>query len=700
MDPQAVKSIVYLLSLRPIRRPRDRSAKLCAAAELMVRRLEQKCDALAASVQALFKEGTFTPVELGRVRRAICHVETQARRNQAQVPLLEKELDRDSFEVYSALHVDSEYALADCAELRTALAAELQPICDPGLRAYAEVQIQAWSPSLQEWDLKPEPAESVTEFVERVVREAEQGESDSMVEAHEALLVALEEAKTVTPETPSQAWDWAAHHVIGGIVQAQATVKDVLCKFESVNDRLGLSGNLRRCYSQLLGWLDWDQSHLYALSQAQASSCVPPEIWEFEILHADIFSNTRWLVHEELKLVKTTRDHLIALSELVANARGFTKPNELANVLKLTRDRSGMRHTALALVLASEKAQRDGHRDPVRICLAKQLEYGASLLANGLEVGGKEAELDRLTQRRLDSDLDKFVSKALAVKTSELRAHLLFAAYLRRVQEEDQDLDVEPAAKNWILDVGGTVCDRGCRAPVIAMRRVFLNYDVKLQPSQIVQDMGLGKRQHLELLLERYPPCVPRDAQQVHEDFSSELLKVLQTEPELCRLFEPLPALFRDLQSKGHKVMHTTGYTRAQISPILEFWRQQQDYMPDLVICSDEAAPRPDPEAIERALRTVRRCSSPDSLAAEKRRTIKIDDTEVGLQEGINAGVWKSCGVVDTGAWLSGLDAAAGNELEVARWEQHQKLAFTNFVYRTTEECITGWRNANTAIEH
>lgn len=287
MDPQAVKSVAPLLGLVPIRRvrwvKRERTSTGGAAAQVLVRRLDQKCDALSATVQALFKAGTFTDIELGRVRRNIDHVETQGKRNQEQALHKDSKDPFEAFEIRSALQ-------DDCAALRLALAravlfGDLLPISmsDPHVRAYADLKIQEWAPLLQEWrpdDLSPEPAESVEQFVERVAREAEQGESDSMVEAHEALLEAL---MTLTPETPSQAWAWSAHLVIGKIRCAEVTVKDLLCKLEAVNDRLGLSGQLRRGYSRLKNWLDYDRSHLYALAQDQASACVPWDIFEFEI---------------------------------------------------------------------------------------------------------------------------------------------------------------------------------------------------------------------------------------------------------------------------------------------------------------------------------------------------------------------------------------------------------------------------------
>lgn len=184
----------------------------------------------------------------------------------------------------------------------------------------------------------------------------------------------------------------------------------------------------------------------------------------------------------------------------------MTKPSQLSSALARIRDVQGLCRVARRLGLAARKEQA-GTREPVRTCMAKQLELGALLL---------DEKQDEPEEDTFDSDLQKFVSKALDVKSAELRGHLLFSAYLRRVQEQDQEGqgDGEPGAKNWILDVGGTVCDRGCRAPMIAMQRVFLDHGLKLEASQIAQDMDLGKREHVLLLLERHAsdllPRLPR----------------------------------------------------------------------------------------------------------------------------------------------------------------------------------------------
>jgi len=126
----SIENTALLLSARPLRRPRwvRQSKKARAAtkeAEILARRLDQKCDALAESVQTLFRAGTLTRLEVGRVLRKIAHVEAQATHNKAQLPrLLPRFLDQPDFETFqigNALGPDSDSVLEDCARLRECL---------------------------------------------------------------------------------------------------------------------------------------------------------------------------------------------------------------------------------------------------------------------------------------------------------------------------------------------------------------------------------------------------------------------------------------------------------------------------------------------------------------------------------------------------------------------------------------------------
>jgi phosphonoacetaldehyde hydrolase len=95
----------------------------------------------------------------------------------------------------------------------------------------------------------------------------------------------------------------------------------------------------------------------------------------------------------------------------------------------------------------------------------------------------------------------------------------------------------------------------------------------------------------------------------------------------------------------GLKIGTTTGYTHeimAEITPVAA----RQGFVPDTVVCTGDAPEgRPSPLLYYRALL--------DLGIWPAWATIKVDDTEVGIAEGLNAGAW-TVGVALTGN-LAGL---------------------------------------------
>ncbi len=104
--------------------------------------------------------------------------------------------------------------------------------------------------------------------------------------------------------------------------------------------------------------------------------------------------------------------------------------------------------------------------------------------------------------------------------------------------------------------------------------------------------------------------------------------------------FPAPPTSPKELRELGLKIGTTTGYTHeimAEIIPVAA----KQGFAPDSMVCTGDAPDgRPTPFLLYRAFL--------DLAVWPASACIKIDDTEVGIAEGLNAGAW-TVGVAVTG---------------------------------------------------
>jgi phosphonoacetaldehyde hydrolase len=97
-------------------------------------------------------------------------------------------------------------------------------------------------------------------------------------------------------------------------------------------------------------------------------------------------------------------------------------------------------------------------------------------------------------------------------------------------------------------------------------------------------------------------------------------------------LIEGARATFERLRAAGLRVASSTGYTREMMVPVLE-QAARQGYVPEHLVCSGETpAGRPTPLMIYKA------CAELGVWPLT--RVVKVDDAEVGIAEGRNAGAF------------------------------------------------------------
>jgi phosphonoacetaldehyde hydrolase len=217
-----------------------------------------------------------------------------------------------------------------------------------------------------------------------------------------------------------------------------------------------------------------------------------------------------------------------------------------------------------------------------------------------------------------------------------------------------------PHVKAVIFDWAGTVVDYGSLAPMGAFVETFAEFGVEITTSEARGPMGMAKRPHIAALA-----ALPRIAQAWHHRhgraptqqdvdalYQVFVPKNLAVAADHAQLIPGVAGVVQALRTQGVKIGSSTGYTReimAQIVPRAA----EQGFAPDSLVCTgDTVEGRPSPLMLYKGLL--------DLGVWPAWCAVKVDDTPVGIAEGVNAGAW-SVGVAVSGNafGLSLSDAAA-----------------------------------------
>jgi phosphonoacetaldehyde hydrolase len=205
-----------------------------------------------------------------------------------------------------------------------------------------------------------------------------------------------------------------------------------------------------------------------------------------------------------------------------------------------------------------------------------------------------------------------------------------------------------------IFDWAGTMVDFGCMAPVKALMEAFAEAGVIISESSVRRDMGKAKLDHVHSLL-AYPEVarawLDRHGRQADDrDVESLMIRLgplMRDHAALASILIPgARATFERLRQMGIRIASSTGYTREMMQLVLAR-AAEQGYRPEHLLCSGETpAGRPAPLMIYKA------CAELGVWPLS--RVVKVDDAEVGIAEGIAAGVFT-------------VGVASGNELGLSR---------------------------------
>lgn len=210
-----------------------------------------------------------------------------------------------------------------------------------------------------------------------------------------------------------------------------------------------------------------------------------------------------------------------------------------------------------------------------------------------------------------------------------------------------------------IFDWAGTTIDWGSLAPIKAFCALFEQNNVVITLAEARAPMGAEKREHIRQIL-----AMPR-VQDAWVDAHGEVA----TEADIDRLYNDFVPLqiatiaeraqlipgaldtFQYMQNRGIKIGANTGYAKEMIVDLLPI-AAEQGYQPASNVCAPEVPKgRPFPHM------TLQNMLELEIEAVQS--VIKVDDTLIGIEEGLNAGCW-TVGV-----------AISGNEvgLDLDQWQ-------------------------------
>lgn len=224
-----------------------------------------------------------------------------------------------------------------------------------------------------------------------------------------------------------------------------------------------------------------------------------------------------------------------------------------------------------------------------------------------------------------------------------------------------------------VFDWAGTILDFGSCAPMGAFVRLFEKFGIVITVDEARGPMGVAKWDHIKAL-----GTLPRVAAQWQKRFSRPLTDA--DVDHLYEVFTPMNAavvadfadfipgaveMVNTLRARGLKIGSTTGYNR----PIMEVVTPiaaAGGYVPDNLVCAgDLAAGRPSPLMMYRTFADIG-VWPPSSV-------VKVDDTGVGIEEGIHAGTW-TVGLAVSGNAV-GLSLAEWQALDAASQDALRQIA-------------------------
>lgn len=210
------------------------------------------------------------------------------------------------------------------------------------------------------------------------------------------------------------------------------------------------------------------------------------------------------------------------------------------------------------------------------------------------------------------------------------------------------NLDLPPI-RLVIFDLGGTIVDHGCQAPVRAFIDAFRRAGIEVTAEQARGPMGMAKIDHvrelfkLEAIAEQWRSKLNRDWNEddVVKTYDNFLPLQIELGQQHTDIIPGTDACFKTCQGQGIAIGATTGYPRSVADPIVATL-EQAGLKFDAYVCTDEVdAGRPAPDMIKEVMRRVG--------IDDVRSVVNVGDTTPDMQSASSANVW-AVGIAETGS--------------------------------------------------
>ncbi|WP_445115908.1 phosphonoacetaldehyde hydrolase [Acinetobacter sp. WZC-1] len=228
-----------------------------------------------------------------------------------------------------------------------------------------------------------------------------------------------------------------------------------------------------------------------------------------------------------------------------------------------------------------------------------------------------------------------------------------------------------------VFDWAGTTVDFGSRAPILAFMTLFSDNGVDLTIEEARGPMGMEKRDHIAAVLNmprvaevwkaKHGSAVTEaDIDRLYQDFIPYQLKTI---PLCSKLIPGALETFKNIRDRGAKIGSNTGYAAMMIGELIKD-AADQGYQPDCIITATDARyGRPYPEVLWRNLI--------EFGVSDIKTVVKVDDTAVGIEEGLNGGCW-TVGLAisgnEVGLSLEEWQALSADQQKVLRDKAYAKL--------------------------
>ena len=214
--------------------------------------------------------------------------------------------------------------------------------------------------------------------------------------------------------------------------------------------------------------------------------------------------------------------------------------------------------------------------------------------------------------------------------------------------------------KAIILDLGGTIVDKYSLTPILSFKRVFEKHSLICNYRDIVRDMGKENKEHIWEMIntdtnqgrlffrnhkkpdKAYVDTLFQEFTTIQSEMSRDHLTVL---PETQNIFDCL-------RDRDIKIGITTGFNKGIMNDIRHKLYYEGLYADEWIssTCLDLPG-RPAPHMINELIRRFR-IRDPSTV-------LKVDDTNVGLQEGQNAG----CQTIGVAKWSVNMGVQSFDEI-------------------------------------